>query len=171
MRNGTESCQLSQVPGLATLPLFTSRDFSYAEQAPHTCGTVSKEIPVLSSSVASEFIAGNFFYVFIVFIGLNLYQRRFKEAGFRKRTATLIHAVSLFLVFAAASVIAEFGAGDIYLVAVILVVGIVLATVLRERAFPFRRKCAECGTGLDFNTVLFRDDNLCAKCSPDDIDK
>ena len=119
---------------------------------------------MINGMVVSEFIAGNFFYVFVGWILVTVYLRRFRRTSLRKRVAVLIQAVSIFLVFIAASAVVEFGGTDAYLLATVVAVGIVLATVLRKRAFPYSRTCPACGATLDFTTILVRDDNLCTKC-------
>ena len=100
---------------------------------------------MINGMVVSEFIAGNFFYVFVGWILVTVYLRRFRRTSLRKRVAVLIQAVSIFLVFIAASAVVEFGGTDAYLLATVVAVGIVLATVLRKRAFPYSRTCPACG--------------------------
>ena len=119
------------------------------------------------STVVSEFIARDFFYVFLAIIFLTVYERKFGWSASRKRMATLIQGIAVFLVGSVAAGIMEFGGSDLHLLLAVLVIGAVVAFPLRSRAFPYQRTCPSCNTRLDYNTILFRDDNLCESCRPE----
>jgi hypothetical protein len=123
---------------------------------------------VLNGTIVSEFVAKNFFYGFLALVALTVYERRMGKDATRKRMASLIQAVAVFLMVVAASGVMEFGGSDLHLFGAILVIGVVLGTVLRDRAFPYRRTCPSCNAALDFKTIMFRDDHLCEKCRPKD---
>ena len=95
----------------------------------------------------------------------HLYQRRFKEAGVRKRIATLSLTVVIIAAWVAAWFFTRYGIGDSYLVLVAAcAVGVVIWQ--RKRMLPYRARCARCGTPLSVQRILSYDSNLCDACQP-----
>ena len=105
-----------------------------------------------------------FNWVFLVFLGLNVYQRKYGKKATTKRFATLFLAVVTFVLVGGAQALVSFGGSDWFLVPF----GVVLlaaSVVLRSRLFPFRFTCRACRKRLSFDQVMCMDDNLCGDCS------
>jgi len=112
----------------------------------------------------SEFIVTYLNWVFILFLGLNLYQRGAGEKGRTKRFATLYLAVVAFCSVVGAQGLIYFKLSDWFL----LPIGALLvaaSVVFRARLFPFRLTCRSCRKRLSFQQMLFIDANLCGDCS------
>jgi len=95
----------------------------------------------------------------------HLYQRRFKEAGTRKRIATLSLTTVIIGAWAAAWVFARYGISDTYLLAV-AVLAVAVVVWQRKLMLPYRLSCARCGTPLSITRILSHDSNKCEACEP-----
>ena len=93
----------------------------------------------------------------------HLYQRRFKEAGTRKRIATLSLTMVLIGAWVAAWVFARYGIDDKFL---LLVAALAVAVVVWQRKLmlPYRLVCARCGAPLRITRILCHDSNKCETC-------
>ncbi len=102
----------------------------------------------------------------IAALALNLTFRRYGKKAFKKRMASLYHAIAVFLLTSMAALTAERKWPDIYLVIFILA-EIAVLWILRSRVFPYRRNCSGdgCGEKLDLRTIYYMDDNLCPQCA------
>ena len=118
----------------------------------------------------SEFIASNFFYVFLAVIALTLFQRKYGARVTKKRFAVLILAIMVFALQITATLIMEFELTDAYLLIYAAGAGVLLYYKW-PAIFPFKRKCVTCGEIMTFNEMVFDDSNTCEKCRPKDQDK
>jgi hypothetical protein len=113
----------------------------------------------------SDFLQKILLVPMVALWAFHLYQRRFKEAGTRKRIATLSLTAVLIAVWAAAWVFARYGISDTYLLAVaVLAVAVVIWQ--RKLMLPYRLFCVQCGTPLGITRVLSYDSNKCEACQP-----
>ena len=94
----------------------------------------------------------------------HLYQRRFKEAGTRKRIATLSLTMVLIGAWVAAWLFARYGIDDRFL---LLVAAVAAAVVVWQRKLmlPYRLVCARCGAPLTITRILSYDSNTCETCA------
>ena len=95
----------------------------------------------------------------------HLYQRRFKDAGTRKRIATLSLTAVLIAAWAAAWVFARYGIGDTYLL-VVAVLAVAVVIWQRKLMLPYRLLCTQCGTPLSLTRIFSHDSNKCEACEP-----
>jgi len=95
----------------------------------------------------------------------HLYQRRFRDAGTRKRIATLSLTMVIIGAWIAAWLFTRFGIADEWLIAV---AALAVAVVFWKRRLmlPFRRRCARCGAPLSFTRMFSWDSNTCEACEP-----
>ncbi len=114
-----------------------------------------------------DFIADNFYYLFLGWLVLNLMQRKYRSRGNAKRTATLIQAVLIFVVYIGAMVIREEGLEPKWMMIPFAVVAVALY-FFRDRILPYKRNCINCGARLSMNQILLFDANLCSKCDPEE---
>ena len=96
---------------------------------------------------------------------LHLYQRKFKDAGVRKRAATLSLTLVVIGAWAAAWLFNRFGVPDMWLLAVAGAAAAVIAWQHR-RMLPFRPRCARCGRTVSIDRILGLDSNTCEACEP-----
>lgn len=96
---------------------------------------------------------------------LHLYQRRFRDAGTRKRAATLALTLVVIGAWAAAWLFNRFGVSDVWLLAVAGAAAAVIAWQHR-RMLPFRPWCARCGRTVSIDRILGLDSNTCEACGP-----
>jgi len=115
-----------------------------------------------STTIISNWIAENFFWVFIAILFLNMLQRRHNETASKKRFATLYLGIAAFGVFVAGTSIVEFSLSDIYLIPAVGIIGTVLY-IYRDHTFPFRLYCRETGKRLTWEEILYDDSNLSAE--------
>ena len=95
----------------------------------------------------------------------HLYQRRFRDAGTRKRIATLSLTMVIIGAWIAAWLFARYGIADKWLIAV---AALAIAVVIWQRRLmlPFRRLCARCGKPLSLTRMFSWDSNTCEACEP-----
>jgi hypothetical protein len=96
---------------------------------------------------------------------LHLYQRKFRDAGARKRAATLALTLVVIGAWAVTWLFNRFGIPDVWLIAVAGAAAAVIAWQHR-RMLPFRRRCARCGKAVPVERILGLDSNTCEACEP-----
>ncbi len=118
---------------------------------------------LINGNQISSWIAQGGIWPLVVMLVPNLMFRRYGQAALKKRMASLIQAIAVFVVTSAAAFIAERDLKDLYLwIAVIVVITALVA--FRDKVFPYSLKCVECGKSLEFRTIYFMDDNACPAC-------
>jgi hypothetical protein len=95
----------------------------------------------------------------------HLYQRRFKNAGVRKRIATLSLTVIFIGAWVAAWFFDRYGVPDVYLLAV-AALALVIVIWKHQRLLPYRRRCVQCGKPLSLSRMFSWDSNKCEACEP-----
>ena len=95
----------------------------------------------------------------------HLYQRRFKEAGTRKRIATLSLTMVIIGAWIASWLFARYNVSDQWLIAV---AACAAAIVIWQRrlVFPYRLTCVRCGKPLSITRMFSWDSNTCEACEP-----
>jgi hypothetical protein len=114
-----------------------------------------------------DFIADNFYYLFLGWLVLNLMQRKHRTRGSRNRTATLMQAILIFILYIGAMVIREEGLEPKWIMVPLAVVAAGIY-FFRDRIFPYKRNCVSCGAKLNMNQIFMYDANLCSNCDPDE---
>jgi 8-oxo-dGTP diphosphatase len=95
----------------------------------------------------------------------HLAQRRYAEAGEKKRTASLLFALVFVGLWVASYALRQFNADDVFLIPVFFLAFTVISW-RRKDFFPFRFSCAQCGKPLSLQKILFYDSNACDACDP-----
>ncbi len=114
-----------------------------------------------------DFIADKFYYLFLGWIVLNLMQRRYRDRGSRKRTATLIQAVMIFILYIGAMIIREEALPVKWIALPLGIIGGILY-FFRNKVLPYKLKCVNCGKKLGFNEIFMIDANLCPDCNEEE---
>lgn len=123
----------------------------------------------MNGTAVSQWITDLGIWPLIVMLLPNLMLfRKQGQASTKKRTASLYQAIAVFLVTIVAGTVTNFGLTDTYLVVGVAVVA-VAAYLLRNRMFPYRSTCPECGRKHDifsaeFKNIYVMDDDLCDAC-------
>ena len=112
-----------------------------------------------------DFIADNFYYVFLGWLVLNLIQRRYRARGAKKRTATLYQAILIFIIYIGATIIRE-ESFEVKWIIVPLAVVAAAIYFFRDRILPYKRNCVNCDAKLNMNQIFIYDANLCTDCDP-----
>jgi len=114
-----------------------------------------------------NFIADNFYYLFLGWIVLNLMQRKYRGRGDAKRTATLLQSLLIFILYIGAMVIRGEELDEKW---IIIPLGVIAAALFffRDRILPYRRTCRNCGAKLNLNQIFLFDANLCSDCDPEE---
>jgi hypothetical protein len=99
--------------------------------------------------------------------GYHLAQRRFAATVGAKRLATLYLTGLLLGAWIAIYAFVRLGVPDTWLPA-IAVAAAAVAAWQRKKMLPYRLRCANCAKPLGLLRILFRGDNTCVTCSPDD---
>ena len=118
---------------------------------------------LLNGNLVSSWVASAGIWPLVVMLVPNLLFRRYGQAAGKKRMASLLQAIAVFVVTTAAAFIKERDLTDLYLWITLAVV-IVVLYVFRAKVFPYKLTCTGCGTRLDFKTIYFMDDNACPAC-------
>jgi len=123
----------------------------------------------MGNTAISEWIAGLGVYPLLVMLvpSITLFRKRGREVMV-KQTASVLHAIIVFLITAAAMAIVAYELSDLLMIPVVLVIG-GAAYLLRKRVFPYRLTCPECGRrhalfSAEFRNVYVMDDSLCNEC-------
>jgi len=117
----------------------------------------------LNGTTVSAWIAQAGIWPLIVVLVPNLMFRRYGQAAVKKRMASLLQAIAVFVITTLAAFVMERELTDLVLFIGILIVAVALY-ILRDKVFPYRLSCPECGVRLDFRTIYFMDDHLCVDC-------
>ena len=112
----------------------------------------------------SQFLSDYLWILFVILLGINLFQRKFGEGGHQKRLSSLIIAASLILIYGAAQLIVVRRLNDLLLIPVVLAAAAILYR-FRNSVFPYRKGCPGCGGKAGIKGTFFRDSNLCDECS------
>lgn len=94
---------------------------------------------------------------------LNIMQRKHAPHVEKKRTATLMIAVLILIMNVLSALILQFSLSAWMLVPSLMITA-VAGFFLRSKIGVFSLSCNNCGTRLDFNNIIYRDDNLCDSC-------
>jgi hypothetical protein len=97
----------------------------------------------------------------------HLAQRRFAATVGAKRIASMYLTGLLLTAWVVIYAFVRLGVPDVWLPAV-AVAAVGLTVWQRKRVFPYRLRCASCAKPLGLLRILFRGDNTCESCSPDD---
>lgn len=89
-------------------------------------------------------------------------QRKYTHTH-KKRLAT-IYLATLLMIFNIIIVVILTNELNHYLAFPAFILVVFAGFLLRDRAWPFKRHCVECGKKLDFDHILGYDDNLCPDC-------
>lgn len=122
---------------------------------------------ILQSTILVEFVARYFYWVFLAILILNMTQRKHQKTAQKKRMATLYLAIAALVIYAGAEMCRQYALGDGVMVAVILAV-IAAVAILRNHTFPFTLTCQCTGRRLDWNSILYRDDNCLPEPEPEE---
>ena len=95
----------------------------------------------------------------------HLYQRRYREAGTRKRIATLSLTMVIIAAWVAAWVFARYGIGDSWLL-LVAVLAVAVVVWQRKLMVPYRLLCVQCGKPLSITRIFSHDSNKCEACEP-----
>ncbi|MGM0431778.1 MAG: NUDIX domain-containing protein [Spirochaetota bacterium] len=110
-----------------------------------------------------ETITRGIYWLIIAILIVNLFQKRHMETASKKRMATVFIAALVLLVNIFFALILEFELSSWFVVLALLATAGV-GYVLRDRIAIFSLRCKSCGTNLDYQNILFHDDNLCDSC-------
>ena len=117
----------------------------------------------MTGNAVSQWVAELGIWPLVVVLLPNLLFRRYGQQAGTKRMESLFQAIAVFAITTAASFVTVREFTDLYFYIAVAVV-IVVVLILRRRVFPYRRTCVECDAKLDFETIYFRDANLCISC-------
>jgi hypothetical protein len=95
----------------------------------------------------------------------HLYQRKFREAGTRKRIATLSLTMVIIGGWIAAWLFSRYSVADTWLIPV-AAAAVIVVIWQRRLMLPFRRRCARCGSPLSLMRMFSLDSNTCEACEP-----
>jgi hypothetical protein len=95
----------------------------------------------------------------------HLYQRRFRDAGTRKRIATLSLTMVFIGAWIASWLFSRYGIGDEWLIPVAALAAAVMIWQ-RRLILPYRRRCVRCGKALSLTRMFSWDSNTCEACEP-----
>jgi hypothetical protein len=110
-----------------------------------------------------DFIAKNFYYLFLGLIIFNVIQRKYRGVGGNKRMASLIAAIMVFILYIGAQGIKAKNLPE-YWIYLPIFIDITLFYALKNKLFIFKRNCVNCGKKLSSREMLYIDSNLCADC-------
>jgi hypothetical protein len=95
----------------------------------------------------------------------HLAQRRFREEGAAKRSASMQLTLLLIAVWIVAFGLRRYHVDDVFLLPAVVAAAIIL--IARRRVMlPYRARCVRCRAPLPLKTILFTDANACAACEP-----
>lgn len=110
-----------------------------------------------------EKINSELYWVIIAVLFLNLTQRKHHPHVDKKRSATLFVAVLVLLFNMFVAMILQFELPEWTAIPALLIV-VVVGYLLRRKIAIFRLRCERCSQRLSFNSIMYRDDNLCDTC-------
>jgi len=106
------------------------------------------------------------YYLMMAVLIANLTQRKHIKHGNRKRLATLWVAGILLFLQVELVLIQHFELSDVFLIPS-LIFALALVYLLRSKIMIFRTKCASCNGKMNFNKIVYWDNNLCDSCQPE----
>ncbi|MBQ0071341.1 MAG: NUDIX domain-containing protein [Spirochaetales bacterium] len=109
-----------------------------------------------------SFLTKYFDYVMIALIIGNLYLRKYPY-GQRKRFALILWAIDVLGVYALLLLISQFSL-PAYTEWIAVLLGLVVAGVLKRHFWPFSFRCRKCGKKLSLKEFFSIDENLCEEC-------
>ena len=109
-----------------------------------------------------KLIADNYLWFLIFILLLNMTQRKYPHT--RKKRLATIYIATLLMIFNIIIVVILTNDLNHYLAWPAFILVVFAGYIFRDRAWPFKRHCVECGKKLDFDHVLGYDDNLCSEC-------
>jgi hypothetical protein len=121
----------------------------------------------MPETVVARFLLKWLLVPLVLLWGYHLAQRRFAGTTGAKRMASMYLTVLLVAAWVAVYAFVQLGVPDIWLPAV-AVAAAGVAAWQRKAMLPYRLRCANCSKPLGLLRILFRGDNTCATCSPDD---
>lgn len=109
------------------------------------------------------------YVLFLGFLLLNLHQKKYGKEGEKKRFATMYLGLAVMGIFlAAGAIIHSERIFDVRLndLLILPAAGFIAYYVYlqREKTFPFRTRCGECGAKLPAVKAFFIDGDLCGEC-------
>lgn len=110
-----------------------------------------------------KFVETYYLYIVIAIAVLNISQRRYMPRSMKKRIATLILACAAMVLDICLVIILDFEL-PIWLCFVALGLVVIALILLKDKAWPFKYRCVECGQTLSFKEILNFDDNTCEAC-------
>lgn len=110
----------------------------------------------------SKFLNDNFTWFLILILLVNMSQRKLKNSD-KKRQATIYIAV-LALIFYIGVIIIDVRALPSWALIIALIIPIIIGIIFRNRVWPYRLHCKECGKKLDWNHIIGHDENICTAC-------
>lgn len=117
----------------------------------------------------SQWIADLGIWPLLVMLLPNLFLfRKHGQVVAKKRMASLMQAIAVFLFTMSAALIVSMGGSDAYLLlSLVIIAGV--SYLLRARMFPYRLTCPECGRKHEvftpeFKNIYVMDDDLCDEC-------
>jgi hypothetical protein len=122
-------------------------------------------LPPVESTAVSTLLQKVLLVPIVALWAFHLYQRRFRDAGTRKRIATLSLTMVIIGAWSAAWLFARYGISDQWLAAVAVAAAAVIVWQ-RRLILPYRRTCVRCGKGLSLIRLLCLDSNTCEACEP-----
>lgn len=106
------------------------------------------------------------YYLMMAVLIANLTQRKHVKHGNRKRLATLWMAGILLFLQVELVLIQHFKLSDMFLVPSVIFAA-ALTILLRSKLVVFRTKCVNCNGKMNFNKIIYWDNNLCDSCQPE----
>lgn len=105
----------------------------------------------------STYLADTLYWGFIIILLINMTQRKYQDRVHKKRLATLLLGISVFLMFLVAQSIETYSGSDWMLIPGFGLILVVLY-VYREHTWPFTIRCPQDGKKLTFHEILYDDD-------------
>jgi hypothetical protein len=113
----------------------------------------------------NTFIAEKILYLLLAVLLLNMLQRRYRQHAQKKRFATLYIGLLILALMVGSVLIVTLKLPDILIVPLLAVL-IVIGYRFRNKVFPFRLNCEQCGQKLNGKRIAFFDSNRCEHCDP-----
>jgi 8-oxo-dGTP diphosphatase len=106
------------------------------------------------------------YYLMMAVLIANLTQRKHVKHGNKKRLATLWMAGILLFLQVELVLIQHFQLSDVFLIPS-FIFAFALVYLLRLKILVFKIRCASCNEKMNFNKIVYWDNNLCDSCQPE----
>lgn len=107
---------------------------------------------------------GNFTFIIVGFLVINLYQKKYGDEGLTKRMATLLFSFLLLAFYGFIVAMKKFGLPISFLW--VFIASAFLVVLLNRKSFlPFKIKCTICGKANNWESLLFLDSNEHKNCT------